>query len=58
MDNLAVEKARFREIEVYALITAGVRSNAMRMSEDEGKFYEPGTINIIICPTWNLLPGP
>ena len=56
MDNLAVEKARFREIEVYALITAGVRSNAMRMSEDEGKFYEPGTINIIILSNMEFTP--
>jgi len=56
MDNLAVEKARFREMEVYALVTAGVRSNAMRMSEDEGKFYEPGTINIIILPNMELTP--
>jgi len=56
MDNLAVEKARFREMEVYALITAGVRSNAMRMSGDEGKFYEPGTINIIILPNMELTP--
>ena len=56
MDNLAVEKARFREMEVYALITAGVRSNAMRMAEDEGRFYEPGTINIIILPNMELTP--
>ncbi|MBL7212719.1 MAG: adenosylcobinamide amidohydrolase [Desulfobacteraceae bacterium] len=56
MDNLAVEKARFREMEVYALVTAGVRSNAMRMSEDEGRFYEPGTINIIILPNIELAP--
>ena len=54
MDNLAVEKARFREMEVYALVTAGVRSNAIRMSADEGKFYEPGTINIIILPNMEL----
>ena len=54
MDNLAVEKVRFKEMEVYALVTAGVRSNAMRMSEDEGKFYEPGTINIIILPNMKL----
>jgi len=56
MDNLAVEKARFKEMEVYALVTAGVRSNAMRMSEDEGRFYEPGTINIIILPNMELTP--
>ena len=56
MDNLAAEKARFKEMEVYALVTAGVRSNAMRMSEDEGRFYEPGTINIIILPNVELTP--
>jgi len=56
MDNLAVEKTRFREMEVYALVTAGVRSNAMRMSEDKGGFYEPGTINIIILPNMELTP--
>jgi len=56
MDNLAVEKARLREMEVYALVTAGVRSNAMRMAEDEGRFYEPGTINIIILPNMELTP--
>jgi len=43
-------------MEVYALVTAGVRSNAMRMSEDEGRFYEPGTINIIILPNMELTP--
>lgn len=56
MDNLVVEKTGFREMEVYALITAGVRSNAIRMSEDEGGFYEPGTINIIILPNMELTP--
>ncbi|MBW2112963.1 MAG: adenosylcobinamide amidohydrolase, partial [Deltaproteobacteria bacterium] len=54
MDNLSVQKARFRDMEVYALVTAGVRSNAMRASGDEGKFYEPGTINIIILPNMKL----
>ena len=54
MDNLAIKKERFREMEVYALVTAGVKSNAVRMSADEGGFYEPGTINIIILPNMKL----
>jgi len=54
MDNLAIKKERFKEMEVYALVTAGVGLNAMRMSEDEGRYYEPGTINIIILPNMKL----
>ncbi|MEA1991132.1 MAG: adenosylcobinamide amidohydrolase [Thermodesulfobacteriota bacterium] len=54
MDNLAIKKESFREMEVYALVTAGVKSNAVRMSADEGRFYEPGTINIIILPNMKL----
>jgi hypothetical protein len=56
MDNLAVKKERFKEMEVYALVTAGVKSNAVRMSADEGRFYEPGTINTIILPNMKLSP--
>jgi ABC-type Fe3+-hydroxamate transport system substrate-binding protein/adenosylcobinamide amidohydrolase len=56
MDNLAIKRERFREMEVYALVTAGVNSNAVRMSVDEGKFYEPGTINIILLPNMQLTP--
>ncbi len=56
MDNLAIKKERFRDMEVYALVTAGVKSNAVRMSADEGRFYEPGTINIIILPNMKLSP--
>ncbi len=54
MDNLAVVKEQFKEMAVYALVTAGVTSNAMRMSQDNGAFYEPGTINIIILPNMQL----
>ena len=43
-------------MEVYALVTAGVQSNAMRMSKDTGLYYEPGTINIIILPNMMLSP--
>jgi ABC-type Fe3+-hydroxamate transport system substrate-binding protein/adenosylcobinamide amidohydrolase len=56
MDNLAIKHESFRNMEVYALVTAGVKSNAVRMSKDEGRFYEPGTINIILLPNMKLTP--
>ncbi len=56
MDNLAIKSKRFKEMEVYALVTAGVKSNAVRMSADEGRFYEPGTINIILLSNMKLTP--
>ena len=56
MDNLAVKKETFKEMIVYALVTAGVRGNAMRMSRDLGNYYEPGTINIIILSNMELTP--
>ena len=54
MDNLAIKKQRFREMEILALVTAGVKSNAVRMSKDAGRYYEPGTINIILLPNMKL----
>ncbi len=54
MDNLVVRKARFKDLAVYALVTAGVRGNALRMSCDEGLYYEPGTINIILMANRRL----
>ncbi len=54
MDNLAIKKEHFREMEVYALVTAGVSGNAVRMSRDTGNFYEPGTINILLLPNMQL----
>ena len=56
MDNLAMEEATFKDLTVHALVTAGVRSNAVRMSRDLGKFYEPGTINILLLPNACLSP--
>ncbi len=56
MDNLAIAHEKFRDMEVYALVTAGVRSNALRMSADPGRYYEPGTINIIILSNMELTP--
>jgi iron complex transport system substrate-binding protein len=54
MDNLSIKLETFKEMQVYALVTAGVQSNAMRMSKDEGLYYEPGTINAIIMTNMKL----
>jgi len=48
MNNLAVKRSSYRELDVYAFVTAGVNSNAMRMSKDRGEYYRPGTINVIV----------
>lgn len=56
MSNLAVKEARFRDLQVFALATAGVKSNAVRLSREEGRFYEPGTINILILTNHKLPP--
>lgn len=54
IDNLAIEHERFKDMEVYALVTAGVASNAIRISKNEGRFYEPGTINVILLSNMKL----
>lgn len=54
MDNLSIQMRKFKQMQVYALVTAGVKSNAVRMGSDEGRFYEPGTINIIIMSNMQL----
>ncbi|OQY06296.1 MAG: adenosylcobinamide amidohydrolase [Desulfobacteraceae bacterium 4572_123] len=56
MDNLAVKSEKYREMEVFALVTAGVEHNALRMSKDLGGYYEPGTINVIIMTNMQLAP--
>lgn len=56
MDNLSIRAEKFKEINVAALVTAGVMSNAVRMGTDEGMFYEPGTINILILTNMHLTP--
>lgn len=58
MANLSVQQAGFKDLQVYALVTAGVEGNALRLSQDEGKFYEPGTINIILLTNHRLSPRP
>ncbi len=56
MDHLSVRKQSFRDMTVYALVTAGARSNAMRAAKDTGGFYEPGTINILVMTNMQLTP--
>ena len=66
MRHLVQETASFKEMQAVALVTAGVCSNALRMSVDKGSYYElpdsdevektekPGTINIIILTNTHL----
>jgi len=56
MDNLSVKRERYKAMEIYALVTSGIKSNSVRMSKDTGRYYEPGTINIIILPNMRLTP--
>lgn len=56
MGNLSVRTQEFKEMKVTTLVTAGVMSNAVRMGTDEGMFYEPGTINILILTNMHLTP--
>jgi adenosylcobinamide amidohydrolase len=54
MDKLAVKKETFKAMTVYALVTAGVRGNAVRMGTDTGNYYEPGTIDMIFLTNMKL----
>jgi len=56
MDNLVMEKESYKDMTVYALVTAGVMGNAMKVAFDAGNFYEPGTINIIVMTNRALSP--
>lgn len=65
MRNLVQKTVVFKEMKVVALVTAGVCSNAVRMSADKGNYYEfyrseksakPGTINIILLTNTRLTP--
>jgi iron complex transport system substrate-binding protein len=56
MDGLVVRRQSFRAMTVYALVTAGTRSNAQRASQDSGSYYEPGTINILVLTNMQLTP--
>jgi iron complex transport system substrate-binding protein len=54
MDHLSVQRQSFRAMSVYALVTAGAGSNALRAGEDAGGYYEPGTINILVMTNMRL----
>jgi len=54
MDHLAARRETYKNMIVYALVTAGVQSNAIRTSQDMGTYYEPGTINIILLTNRKL----
>lgn len=54
VDNTAVIEEKYKDMSVHALVTAGVTSNAIRTSMDEGRYYEPGTINIVLLPNMRL----
>ena len=56
MDHLSVQHETFRELAVYAMVTAGARLNAMRAAKDEGSYYEPGTINVVLMTNTALSP--
>jgi iron complex transport system substrate-binding protein len=65
MDNLAIVSHSYRDMEITALVTAGVRGNAVRMAIDEGLYYglgdgsgdnQSGTINIMIVTNTTLSP--
>ncbi|MGE4560589.1 MAG: adenosylcobinamide amidohydrolase [Desulfobulbus sp.] len=56
MDNLSVQVQRFKDLEVVALVTAGVRGNAQRMSRDVGSEHTLGTINIVLLTNRKLAP--
>jgi len=56
MDNVSINTFSFKDMKVTALVTASVVSNAMRMAEDTGLWYEPGTINVIILTNMMLTP--
>ena len=65
MDNLAMVQKEFKEMQVIALVTAGVGGNAVRMGHDTGLYYEPehlnphkkpGTINILLLTNMQLSP--
>ncbi|MCK4403010.1 MAG: adenosylcobinamide amidohydrolase [Dehalococcoidia bacterium] len=64
MDNLVVKKEEYLEFKVFALVTAGTKSNAQRIGIDragslerEGRFETLGTSNVIILTNALLSEG-
>jgi len=56
MDHVTVTTKSFKEMTVFAAVTAGVGSNAQRAGKSTGSYYEPGTINIILMTNMALSP--
>ena len=56
MDNLSIQVRREGDLEAVALVTAGTRGNAQRMSKDVGYAHASGTINIILLTNRKLTP--
>ncbi len=56
MDNFVLKVITHKNLEVWVLLTAGVESNAQRMSRDRGDYWEVGTINMIIMTNMKLSP--
>ena len=61
MDKLEIEKASFLDLNMICVLTAGVKSNAMRIGVDKASSYERngifeklGTINIILLTNARL----
>ncbi len=54
MDNLAVVSREYKDLKVTAMVTGGVRGNAMRLSRDTGYYASHGTINIIVASNRKL----
>ena len=64
MDNYGLVSETFRDFTVTALVTGGVDINGGRAGDpaewhesETGAVYQPGTINIMLFVTANLVPG-
>jgi len=64
MDNFALKREEYLEFKVFALVTAGTKSNAQRIGIDragslerDGRFETLGTINVIILTNASLSEG-
>ena len=56
MDNLSMQMRREGDLLAVALVTAGTRGNAQRMSKDIGYAHASGTINILLLTNRSLAP--
>ena len=57
MDHLSIQNQTHKNLKVTALVTAGVRGNALRLSKDTGGYMAHGTINIIVLSNRQLQPS-